>query len=216
MFDFMQVIERDGYMVDLGDGYMVDLGDPDNEVAWCAALDTWMEGGNLAGERAYDVECDLVKEIAGRAGYECDNDAGSSKGDGSGGGAAAEPTWPELWADVDRSVPDECGGEEAATGLDRQVGKNGVQGDDVATAEGVVDAAENLGSAPCAAGEESWADVAQADGSTGSGVDSAFCGECLVSDLQAAGGGVAGEDAGDGTSYFQGQSSRPVQTSWCL
>ena len=84
------------------------------------------------------------KEIAGGVGYECDDDGGSLEGDGSGGGgAAAGRTWEKLWADVDRSGPDECGAMGADAGRGRQVAINGVQGDDVAAAGGVV-GAENL------------------------------------------------------------------------
>ena len=54
VFDFMQVMEQDGYVVDLSD--------PEDEVAWLAALDTWVEEGDLAENRVHEVECDLAIE----------------------------------------------------------------------------------------------------------------------------------------------------------
>ena len=60
-------------------------------------------------------------EITGRKGYECNDDGGSSTGDDSGCVGAAEPTWEELWVNVGRSGPDDCGMAEAAAGVGRQV-----------------------------------------------------------------------------------------------
>ena len=111
----MQALEQLGSGAGLRDG-----GD---EASWLTALgyQTWLKEMQVAKAQAWELRYHMAEEIAGRTGYECNDDGGSSTGGSSSSGGTAEPTWDELWADVGQSGPDGCGMAEAVAGVGRQV-----------------------------------------------------------------------------------------------